>query len=122
MRFTWSGYLLGFALGGFFDGILLHQILQWHHLLVGVEGEAFSSMRVQVLADGLFHLLMYLIAIVGLTMLWRSRDRIVWADPTGAVWAIKVAEAGDARTLYSHGALLVTASPAVLGCLAWTRS
>lgn len=31
--FPWAGYLLGFALGGFFDGILLHQVLQWHHLL-----------------------------------------------------------------------------------------
>lgn len=25
--------VLGFALSGFFDGVLLHQILQWHHLL-----------------------------------------------------------------------------------------
>lgn len=28
--FTRAGCALGFALGGFFDGILLHQILQWH--------------------------------------------------------------------------------------------
>lgn len=26
-RLNWAGYLLGFAFGGFFDGILLHQIL-----------------------------------------------------------------------------------------------
>ncbi|HEX6011733.1 MAG TPA: DUF2243 domain-containing protein [Geminicoccaceae bacterium] len=26
--FSWAGHLLGFAMGGFFDGILLHQILQ----------------------------------------------------------------------------------------------
>jgi uncharacterized membrane protein len=25
--------VLGFGLGGFFDGIILHQVLQWHHLL-----------------------------------------------------------------------------------------
>jgi len=24
---------LGIGLGGFFDGIVLHQILQWHHML-----------------------------------------------------------------------------------------
>src|SRR5687768_8252330 len=35
--FRW-GAVLGFALGGFFDGILLHQILQWHHLLSLVPG------------------------------------------------------------------------------------
>lgn len=26
-------FLLGVGLGGFVDGILLHQVLQWHHLL-----------------------------------------------------------------------------------------
>ncbi len=25
--------ILGLGLGGFFDGIVLHQILQWHHLI-----------------------------------------------------------------------------------------
>ena len=33
----WPGWLLGFALGGFADGILFHQVLQWHHLLSGVD-------------------------------------------------------------------------------------
>ena len=33
--FEWAGYSLGFGIGGFFDGILLHQVLQWHHLLSG---------------------------------------------------------------------------------------
>ena len=27
------GFLLGLGLGGFIDGIVLHQILQWHHML-----------------------------------------------------------------------------------------
>ncbi|WP_267594617.1 DUF2243 domain-containing protein [Carbonactinospora thermoautotrophica] len=27
------GLLIGFGLGGFVDGILLDQILQWHHML-----------------------------------------------------------------------------------------
>lgn len=70
---AWSGYLLGFALSGFFDGILLHQILQWHHLLLGVRSPLFQDMRVQILADGVFHMLMYLIAIAGLWSLWRGR-------------------------------------------------
>jgi uncharacterized membrane protein len=74
--FGWAGGLLGFALGGFFDGILLHQILQWHHLLSAVEGEAFRDLRVQVLADGVFHALMYLVAIAGLWLLWRARGAL----------------------------------------------
>lgn len=72
--FHWSGFLLGFALGGFFDGILLHQVLQWHHLLSGLQGEPFDDIRVQILADGLFHLKAYAIALIGLVLLWRTRD------------------------------------------------
>jgi len=74
-RHSWAGYVLGFALGGFFDGILLHQILQWHHLLSAINGE---DIRFQVAADGYFHALMYAIAAVGLWMLWTSRR-----DPIG---------------------------------------
>jgi uncharacterized membrane protein len=29
-----GAFTLGFAFGAFFDGILLHQVLQWHHLLM----------------------------------------------------------------------------------------
>jgi len=31
-----AGIFLGLGLGGFVDGILLHQILQWHHMLSNV--------------------------------------------------------------------------------------
>ncbi|MFN3352141.1 MAG: DUF2243 domain-containing protein [Brevundimonas sp.] len=68
-----AAFVLGFALSGFFDGILLHQILQWHHLLSLVDDEALRGFRVQVMADGLFHALMYVVALVGLSMLWRAR-------------------------------------------------
>jgi uncharacterized membrane protein len=250
--FTSGGFLLGFAFGGFFDGILLHQILQWHHLLLGVAGDTFRDMRVQILADGLFHLFMYAIAVVGLWRLWterndagvhaeqhllscallgfgtwhvldailshwvlgihrvkmnsphpllwdliwffsfgvalivaallllrrgaapsRPRGRVatsialafatliggylaalpprdvstyvvvmrpgtdpsdlldglasmggafLWASRSGNMWVVKLDGIGDGAKLYRHGALLVTASPAALGCLAWTRS
>ena len=53
---------LGFGLSGFFDGILLHQILQWHHLLSLVPGETMRDIGNQIVADGLFHLFMYAIA------------------------------------------------------------
>lgn len=87
MTLIWAGYSLGFGLGGFFDGILLHQILQWHHLLSGIE-EARQDIRVLILTDGLFHALMYVIAASGLWLLWRSRhsfaangaDRLLFAN------------------------------------------
>lgn len=67
------GLLLGFSLGGFFDGVLLHQILQWHHLLSLVPGMA--DLRLQILWDGYFHALMYLLAGASLWGLWRGRAR-----------------------------------------------
>jgi uncharacterized membrane protein len=65
------GVLLGVALGGFFDGILLHQILQWHHLLSLVPG--LADLRTQVLWDGYFHALMYVVVLVAFWGLWRAR-------------------------------------------------
>ncbi|MFN4087833.1 MAG: DUF2243 domain-containing protein [Alphaproteobacteria bacterium] len=79
-RLKWAALSLGFALGGFFDGILLHQILQWHHLLSGLEGGRFADLRVQVLADGIFHALMYLVAAAGLWLLWTARHGLQTAD------------------------------------------
>ena len=77
---AWAGFLLGFAMGGFFDGILLHQVLQWHHLLSLVPGEPFRDIKVQILADGLFHLLMYVIAVIGLWKLWKVRAAVESGD------------------------------------------
>lgn len=76
-----AGLCLGFAAGGFFDGILLHQVLQWHHLLSNLGTAPFDDLRVQILADGLFHMVMYLVAAIGLWLLWRRpRSRRFWAD------------------------------------------
>ncbi|MGE0776348.1 MAG: DUF2243 domain-containing protein [Sphingomonadaceae bacterium] len=74
-----SGWLilLGFAFGGFFDGILLRQILQWHHLLSLVPG--VLSLRAQILWDGYFHALMYVLAGVALWRIWRFRAGQDWS-------------------------------------------
>jgi uncharacterized membrane protein len=82
--FALAGYLLGLALGGFFDGIMLHQVLQWHHLLSLVDEPSVQDIRVQILADGLFHVLMYAVALLGLVFLWRSRGR--FAEPGARSW------------------------------------
>jgi uncharacterized membrane protein len=73
-RLAWGGFWLGFALSGFFDGILLHQVLQWHHLLAGVAPtETAADLRFQVLADGLFHVSHYVFATLGLWLVWSGR-------------------------------------------------
>ena len=64
-------FWLGFALGGFFDGILLHQVLQWHHLLS--LWAPVKDLRFHVMWDGVFHAAHYAIAALALVVLWRRR-------------------------------------------------
>jgi uncharacterized membrane protein len=75
-RSTAAAIILGLAFSGFFDGILLHQVLQWHHFLSLVPGETYRDLRVQVYADGLFHVVVYCIAAIGLIMLVRARREL----------------------------------------------
>jgi uncharacterized membrane protein len=44
-----AGLLFGLGLGGFFDGILLHQVLQWHHMLTSAGYPADSVQNLGVL-------------------------------------------------------------------------
>jgi len=125
--FRWSGYLLGFALGGFFDGILLHQILQWHHLLSGLEGGPWRDLRVQVMADGLFHLAMYVVALAGLWALWRTRaqygqpgaGRLLWAYVLIGFGAWHVLDAVLSHWLLGIHRIRMDAANPLLWDLAW---
>lgn len=82
------GAALGFALGGFFDGILLHQILQWHHLLSLVP--RVDTIRLQVIWDGYFHALMYGIAAISLWGLWRTRGHAEHRRGRGLLTALLI--------------------------------
>jgi len=73
-----AGLLLGIGLGGFVDGIVLHQILQWHHMLSS-EGShppaTVAGLEANTLADGLFHAFAWLAVCAGLWLLWRAGRR-----------------------------------------------
>lgn len=72
---TWKtgGVLLGIGLGGFFDGIVLHQILQWHHLVSEhYLPTSLQNLKINTLADGLFHLLTWVVTLLGLLYLWKG--------------------------------------------------
>jgi uncharacterized membrane protein len=68
-----AGILLGIGLGGFFDGTVLHQILQWHHLLsnAGYPPNSVENLQINTLADGLFHAATYISTAMGVFALWR---------------------------------------------------
>ena len=71
---TSAGILLGLGLGGFFDGIVLHQILQWHHMATsaGYPADSLSNLKLNVMLDGLFHAATYVFTVAGLVVLWRT--------------------------------------------------
>jgi uncharacterized membrane protein len=70
--------LLGVGLGGFIDGIVLHQVLQWHHMLTSTGDHPMTSvagLETNTLADGLFHLATWVCVAVGSALLlaaWRD--------------------------------------------------
>ena len=76
-RLILPGLLLGIGLGGFVDGIVLHQILQWHHMLTD-EGSfpatTVAGLEDNTLADGLFHAATWIATAVGVLLLWRRRQ------------------------------------------------
>lgn len=66
------GILLGVGLGGFVDGIVLHQILQWHHMISDeYPPTTLENARLNVTADGFFHAFVWIAVAVGLALLWR---------------------------------------------------
>ncbi|MFC7489255.1 MULTISPECIES: DUF2243 domain-containing protein [unclassified Knoellia] len=63
-----SGLLFGLGLGGFVDGIILHQVLQWHHMVSDVERypmTTLAGLEVNTLADGFFHLATWFLVLAG---------------------------------------------------------
>ncbi|MFI5688043.1 DUF2243 domain-containing protein [Streptomyces sp. NPDC051636] len=91
------GIVLGVGLGGFVDGILLHQLLQWHHMLTSTDHDhigvkyyspkTVSGLEMNTVWDGVFHAVCWVAVIAGLGIL-HSRvthnRRAAWASR--ALW------------------------------------
>lgn len=92
---TLPGILLGVGLGGFVDGILLHQVLQWHHMLSSSDTAnidigshpvtTVAGLEINTLWDGLFHTFTWLAVVVGLAILY-SRITV----SRGRIWTSRV--------------------------------
>ena len=71
--------LLGIGLGGFVDGIVLHQILQWHHMLTS-EGsyppDTVAGLETNTLWDGLFHASTWVAVTIGLVSPMAAQQRM----------------------------------------------
>lgn len=68
-----GGLLLGLGLGGFIDGIALHQIMQWHNMGSAVlPPVTLEAMMLNMRWDGYFHLATLLLTVAGVVVLWRE--------------------------------------------------
>ena len=80
-----AGLLLGAGLGGFVDGIVLHQILQWHNMLSSqLPPDTLVAAKVNMYWDGVFHAAVWVMTAVGLAMLWSvgKRADVPWSGRT----------------------------------------
>jgi uncharacterized membrane protein len=80
-----AGALLGVGLGGFFDGILFHQLLQTHNMLSAVLPKtSIVNIEVNMVWDGLFHAFTWLMTIWGVAMLFKAgkHAEVPWSSRT----------------------------------------
>ncbi|HEY7596069.1 MAG TPA: DUF2243 domain-containing protein [Actinophytocola sp.] len=96
-RIALPATVLGVGLGGFVDGILLHQLLQWHHMLsnsgsdnIGLptySPDTMPGLRMNTAWDGVFHAFTWLAVLIGLGLLYSRvttargrmwRSRVLW--------------------------------------------
>ena len=85
------GVLIGIGLGGFVDGIVLHQLLQWHHMISDKTSvDTVLGLERNTFWDGLFHAAAWVAVTAGVVLLW-SRCRDLDRPPTAAApwgWAL----------------------------------
>jgi uncharacterized membrane protein len=71
-RFLKPGFLLGLGLGGFVDGIVFHQVLQYHSMLSAkLPQDDLNNVKISMFWDGVFHSFTFLVTIFGLYLLWK---------------------------------------------------
>jgi uncharacterized membrane protein len=77
-------FLMGIGFGGLIDGIVLHQILQWHHMLTD-EGccpaSTLAGLEDNTVADGFFHVATWIALVVATSAMLRLWQRGRLAPP-----------------------------------------
>ena len=82
---------LGIGIGGFVDGTILHQILQWHEMLSNkIPPSTLINKSVNMFWDGIFHLFCLIVVIVGLALLvklfFRNDVIVTWKTFIGGLF------------------------------------
>lgn len=87
------GVVLGVGLGAFVDGIVLHQLLGWHHMIsnaghdrLGLHPRPMTTvggLEANTVADGAFHAGAFVLTVVGVVLLARRRAALAAARRPG---------------------------------------
>jgi uncharacterized membrane protein len=59
-----GSFILGFGFIGAMDGVIFHQLLQWHSVVMQ------TDLHGQIVSDGLFHLAVTITLVIGGILLW----------------------------------------------------
>ena len=137
------GFLTGVAVTGFFDGIVLHQILQWHHMIcieTHCAATTVATLKRQTFTDGLFHAVMWIVLLTGLALLSSAvsrgepfTPRRFWGSLLFGAGVFNVVEGivdhhilqihhvrfGPTQTVMDVGFLIVSA---IVGLIGWTMA
>jgi uncharacterized membrane protein len=87
-------FIMGLGLGGFIDGIVFHQILQWHHMLTDTghhPANTVAGLEANTLADGFFHLATWFLVVGAMLMIVRAWQRGEMAPPWRAHFGMLLA-------------------------------
>jgi uncharacterized membrane protein len=69
---TTASMVLGIGIGGFIDGIVLHQILQWHEMLSNkIPSTEYVGKSINMFWDGIFHFFCLLVVLIGIILMWK---------------------------------------------------
>jgi uncharacterized membrane protein len=71
-----AGITIGIGMGGFVDGILLHQIVHWHNMgSARVPPATLDALMRNMVWDGAFHAAVWLISLAGIYLLLADARR-----------------------------------------------
>jgi uncharacterized membrane protein len=73
---TTAGMVLGIGMGGFLDGIVFHQILQFHNMLSArIPTDTLIGAKTNMVWDDLFHVMVWMATAAGIVLLWKAVKR-----------------------------------------------
>ncbi len=73
-----AGLVLGAGFGGLADGIILHSILGWHHMIcysTDCQPATVAQLQLENTQDGYFLLVVWLMVLTGTAMLFRAASQ-----------------------------------------------